>query len=68
MEEKAAAEDGSIMATYVLQLVSRVRALEHELADPNYQYSGRIHRQAIVSRNALIEKLRQEIAILKKEK
>lgn len=60
MEEKAASV-GDQMSQWVCQLVSEVRRLKHELVDPNYLYAnGRIHRQAVVSRNAEIEKLKAE--------
>ncbi len=47
------------------QLISEVRRLRHELADPNYLYSGRIHRQGIISRNMEIDRLNKEIRELK---
>ncbi len=47
-------------------LVSEVRKLLHELKDPNYLYaSTRIHRQAVISRDATIQRLEKEIMELK---
>lgn len=64
--EHTAAGDNSFMAHLVLKLVNEVRSLQHELADPNYQYSsGRIHRQAILCRDAEIDRLRKELEKLK---
>lgn len=60
MEERATAADGHL-AVCVCRLVSEVRRLHHELADPNYQYSGRIHRQAVLTRDATIARLREEV-------
>lgn len=59
--EQAACASDSTEAAMILNLVSEVRRLKHELDDPNYLYAGRIHRQAIVSRDARIEKLRTEV-------
>lgn len=64
MEEAGATED-SPLAFHVCELVSEVRRLKHELADPNYLYAGRIHRQAILSRNATIDQLLREVKRLK---
>lgn len=50
------------------KLVSEVRKLQHELDDPNYNYVGRIHRQAIICRNEQIASLEKQIIELKKGK
>lgn len=52
----------------ICKLVSEVKSLQHELNDPNYQYVGRIHRHAIISRDCEITKLREEIKQLKGDK
>ncbi len=49
------------------KLLHEVRRLKHELDDPNYIYSGRIHRAAILCRNAEIDALRAEIQKIKSE-
>lgn len=59
--ERAAAKDNGPMGQFCFYLLSEVRRLQHELNDPNYQYFGRIHRQAILVRNAQIEKLELEL-------
>lgn len=51
---------------YLSKAISEIRHLRHQLNDPNYMYSGRIHRQAILTRNARIEQLEKEIEKLKK--
>lgn len=63
MEEQACALD-TLEARNVRALVSEVRRLQTALDDPNYLYSGRIHRQAILCRNAEIDKLREKVAKL----
>lgn len=60
IEEVALANDTQIHQ-WAAKLVMRVRQLEHELADPNYLYVGRISRQAIICRNAEISKLQEEL-------
>jgi hypothetical protein len=60
IEELALSKDDKLHQLAAL-LVLRVRQLEHELADPNYSYGGRICRQAIVTRNVEIERLRDKI-------
>lgn len=63
--ERFAMTEETLMALNVGKLVSEVRRLKHELADPNYLYVGRIHRQSILCRDAQIDVLRKEIAELK---
>lgn len=63
--EEIAVEGDSAMHQYLGRCVSEIRRLRHELDDPNYQYVGRIHRQAILVRDARIDKLLKEIAELK---
>lgn len=43
------------------RLLNEVRSLRHELDDPSYQYSGRIHRNAILCRNAMIDSLTAQL-------
>lgn len=64
-EEEAASKEHSLEGGRIGELCSEVRRLRHELDDPNYQYVGRIHRQAILCRNGTIDRLRKEIAELK---
>jgi hypothetical protein len=59
-EEMAVAGD-SALHQYLARCVSEVRRLRHELNDPNYSYSGRIHRQAILCRNVEIDALRERV-------
>jgi len=63
MEQIACESDPrSQMADYVCKLVSEVRRLRHYFNDPNYKYSGGdIHRQAIVTRNAEIDRLNKQL-------
>jgi len=58
----------SITSHHVQRLVIEVRKLRMQLIDPNFMYSGRIPRQAILCRNAEIDRLRAEIHELKKPK
>ncbi len=44
-----------------------VRHLQHELKDPNYLYSGRICRQALITRDAQIDVLLKQMEQLKKD-
>lgn len=67
-EEIACSVPDSREKQIIGKLVSAVRSLQHELRDPNYQYVGRIHRQAIISRNARIEDLEKQIRELKGDK
>ncbi len=68
MEEVLYKQPISYEAQIALRLLSECRRLQHELADPNYQYSGRIHRAAILSRNAEIDALRKTVEELKAER
>ena len=56
------AYDGDTLYNRAMQrLVREVMRLQHELADPRFQYAGgRIHRAAIVCRNAEIDSLRDK--------
>jgi hypothetical protein len=49
------------LAQCILTAISLARFLDHQLNDPNYMYSGRIHRQAIITRDMEIEALRAKI-------
>jgi hypothetical protein len=52
----------------IRSLVSEVRRLQHQLDDPNYLYAGsRIHRQALIVRDAEADRLREIVAKLKAE-
>lgn len=45
----------------IQRLLAEVRRLRHELADPNYMYAGtRIHRHALLDRNARLDRKRAE--------
>jgi len=58
--EQVACDQDTYLGQCCRKLISEVRNLQHQLDDPNYQYAGsRIHRQAIVVRNAEIDKLRK---------
>jgi hypothetical protein len=59
--EQLAVAGDSALHQYLGKCVSEVRRLRHELNDPNYSYSGRIHRQAILCREAEIDSLRERI-------
>lgn len=68
LEEKASADD-SLFALAILRLISALRSAFHSLEDPNYLYAGtRIHRQAILCREATIDKHRERIAELERLK
>lgn len=58
----------SLQKQICLRLITEVRTLQHELADPNYLYSGRIHRFALKTRDAEIDLLRAELKQLKEAK
>lgn len=64
--EEIACSGDSLLHSLLGQAISKIRSLQHELDDPNYQYVGRIHRQGILSRNATIDQLRKEVDELKK--
>lgn len=49
------------------RLIIEIRDLQHELADPNYQYVGRIHRNAILVREAEIDSLKAKIKELEEK-
>lgn len=51
----------SLIKNVALRLHIEVMRLSHELNDPQYQYSGRIHRHALLCRNADIDTLRKEV-------
>lgn len=61
MAEELAVTEDTAMSQWLSKCVSEVRRLQHELNDPNYSYSGRIHRQAILCRNAEIDRLQKRI-------
>ncbi len=64
--EKSAARENSALASAIELLVREVRSLQHELIHPNYQYAGgRIPRGAILCREAEIDRLREELELLK---
>lgn len=63
--ERLAMSEETQMSLTLAKAVSFIRKLQHELNDPNYRYVGRIHRQAILSRNAQIERLLEENAKLR---
>jgi len=64
--EEEGCKGDTLLHQLVCHLVSKVRNLQHQLADPNYQYAGgRIHRQAIVCRNEQQVQLYNEIKELK---
>lgn len=56
--EEVIAADDSQMGQIACKLLVEYQKLKYELNDPRYQYSGRATRMAIVSRNAIIDKLR----------
>lgn len=66
--EREAVKGESMLHQMLSRAVSKIRSLQHELTDPNYLYVGRIHRQAILSRNAEIDALREELTKLKQRK
>lgn len=59
--EELAMTEGTAMAQWLAKCVSEIRRLRHELNDPNYMYSGRIHRQAVICRDVEIDRLRKRI-------
>lgn len=65
--EEIACSGDSLLHSLLGQAISKIRSLQHELDDPNYQYVGRIHRQGILSRNATISDLRGTIAVYEKQ-
>ncbi len=56
--EEVIAADDSQTGQIACKLLAEYQKLKHDLDDPRYQYSGRATRMAIVTRNAIIEKLR----------
>ena len=65
--EQVAYTSNTAAHDYLSQCVSEIRRLQHELADPNYQMSGRIHRAAVLCRDATIETQRQTIKKLEEQ-
>jgi hypothetical protein len=64
--EAEGAKADTLHSHMVMKLVSEVRRLTHERDDPNFKYSGdRIHRAAVVSRNAQIDRLHDEVKALR---
>lgn len=59
--EQLSFKEENILNRICQRLIVEVRSLQHELADPNYQYVGRIHRNAILTRDAEIDRLRTKI-------
>lgn len=57
--------DCSRSKEFLLKLLWEYRSLLHEMNDPNYQYAGdRIHRGAILDREARINSLNQQLLVL----
>lgn len=54
----------SLAKQIATKLLSECRRLQHEIDDPNYRYSGRIHRNAILCRNAEIRSKTERITVL----
>lgn len=65
MEEIATSYPPTWEKLELCKAIAYIAELERALSDPNYMYSGRIHRQAILCRNAEIDVLRKEVAELK---
>jgi hypothetical protein len=65
--EQHACKNDTLEVQLLCRLVTECRKLQHELNDPNYQYSGRIHRQAIICRDAEIDRLRTRLKEVEKE-
>jgi hypothetical protein len=64
--ERVACSEEGYLHHIASQLISEVRRLRHELADPRYIYAGgRVPRQSVIHRNEIIEKLEQEIKALR---
>ena len=59
--EQLAFKEDSLLNRVCQRLIIEIRNLQHELADPNYQYVGRIHRNAILTRDAQIDTLKARI-------
>ncbi len=69
IEEYLHKQGDSLMSLIGIKLLDEVRRLTNELEDERYKYAGsRIMRCAIVSRNAQIDKLQEEIKQLKENK
>lgn len=66
---QAGADTDGVLSRIAQQLLSEVRHVRKEYEryqnDPNYNYSGRIHRNAILSRNNQIAALEKQIKELK---
>lgn len=64
--EETAMRGETIVHQWLATCISEIRRLRHELNNPNYQYaSSRIHRQALLYREAEIDKLKKEISEMK---
>lgn len=60
MEEWIYKQPYNLEKEIAMRLLSECRTLKHQLNDPNYSYSGRIHRAALLCRDATIDDLRKE--------
>ena len=61
LAEEFACTGQSVDKQLIARLVSQVRSLQHQLNDPNYLYAGgRIHRQALISREMEANLLRDK--------
>jgi len=68
IEDRINSRNESQEKRWVIELISKVRSLEHDLRNPNYLYAdSRIHRQAILCRNSDIALLQQELHKVKEE-
>lgn len=66
------ADTENLISRIAQKLLSEVRHIRKEYEryqnDPNYNYSGRIHRDAILSRNNQIAKLQKELQAFKESR
>lgn len=63
--EQAVAGEDTVVAAVARKALHDLREMRHETLNPNYMYAGgRIHRAAILCREATIEKLRKQIKML----
>lgn len=64
--ERIALAGDTVLHQLAGRLLIEVRRLQHELADPQFQYAGgRVHRHAVVCRNAEIDALREQVRQLR---
>ncbi len=62
LEEAAYKQPDSLIRRALCRVLVELRAERHKLRDPNYIYAhSRISRQALICRDAEIERLREEL-------